>query len=113
VYAARQSTSGRLSAIEPAHLRTLRRLAAAAIVAGLWQASGPWLGQLITGNSSSLMFEGVPNFNNFSPAHQLVLESVCHWLPGFFTLIAGLTCERLLRGQAQPAAAIVERGVRV
>jgi hypothetical protein len=95
LYAARRPAGPWLTNFEV----QLRWLAMAAICVGLWQGSGPWLDDLFTSNPGALMFKGVPNFNSFSPAHQLVLEAVCHWLPGFFTFIAGCVCLRLSRSQ--------------
>jgi hypothetical protein len=104
LYAAANRDGARLSAAEPRHLGWLRGIAIAAIVIGLWQGSGPWLDDLFANNPGALMFKGVPNFNSFSPAHQLLLEAICHWLPGFFTLIAGVAGIRLLRMHPQASA---------
>jgi hypothetical protein len=70
-----------------------------AIVVGLWNGTGPWLLELVlpAAQPSALMFHGIPHFRGFSAAHQIVLEAVCHWIPGLLSLGAAWASYRFLR----------------
>lgn len=73
-------------------------LAPIALVVGLWNGLGPWLLELAlpASESSALMFHSVPDFERYSGLHQVLLQGVCHWLPGYATLVAAYATYRLI-----------------
>lgn len=75
-------------------------VALAAVGVATWNALGPWLMDALmpaTAEESALMFQSIPGFEGFSSLHQLVLEVVCHGMPGLVTLVAALSAIRISR----------------
>src|SRR5712691_2242629 len=83
LHAQRRRTRHRL-----AYPAWLPGVAVGAVVVGVWNGVGPWLLDhvLPASQGSGLMFLGIPRFESFSTAHQLLLEAACHWIPGWLTL---------------------------
>lgn len=70
---------------------TATGLAIAALGVGIWSGLGPWLldALLPASEPTARMFEGIPGFQGLPIGRQLLLEAVCHWLPGMAFLSAG------------------------
>lgn len=66
----------------------LKPAIAVAVSVGIWSAIGPWAMEALmpAGSTSSLMFQAIPSFGGLSSADQLLLQFICHWLPGVLAL---------------------------
>lgn len=74
-------------------------LGMAVLAVGGWMIGGPWIYDLMVPGAghSGLMFLAAPGWTRMSPAHQLALESVCHWAPGIVTALSGSALLGLVR----------------
>jgi hypothetical protein len=70
----------------------LKPTIAIAVIIGIWNGVGPWVldNVLPASGGTSLMFTNIPGFATMTGADQIVLQLVCHWLPGVLAL--GAAC---------------------